>query len=250
VVTALSATVLAPNGAGAAGSLADAAIDRAYWIFDNAKVVHYEHLKQSAVKQIHLMPNGGCEAKTDCSGFVSSVLREVSPKHYRVIRDLQPERPYPQAKTYAKFFAGLNPDTDFKGWRGVPTYADLRRGDMIAWAKQPKPGQRKGNSGHVMFVLDPPGPITEEEVDGSKIRFVAVHVLDSSSVYHFQPESLPPLAGQSHRDGLGIGYVRLVLDQQDRAIGYWEGTYWGEGGKALTKPSLSNLIAYGRLAHI
>jgi hypothetical protein len=248
ILSAVLATTALPSSS-AAGDVADQALDRAFWIFDNARIVHYEHLQESARKQISELRTGGCEAKTDCSGFVSSVLRDVAPKHYDVVRRLQPQRPYPQAKSYAKFFSQLNPSRPSSGWIGVPNYADLRRGDLIAWAKQPNPrdGKRKGNSGHVMFVLDPPGPVTEETIDGTPIRFVAVRVLDSSSVYHFQPEKLPPLAGQLHRDGLGIGYVRLILNDQNRAVGYWEGTYWGEGGKALKKPSFTDLLGFGRL---
>ena len=51
----------------------------------------------------------------------------------------------------------------------------------------------------------------------------------------------------SHRDGVGKGVVRIILDQSNRPIGYWEGTYWYEGGKEIRNPTLTESIAFARL---
>lgn len=222
------------------------AYDFAERIFREAKVVQYQHLHEPAKEQVQ-EKNGQLVCRNDCSGFISYVLDSVAPKHYRPIRERQPERGYPQAKTFAKFFHELSSDTPRDGWIGVPSYKDLRRGDIIAWEKPPSGNSHKGNSGHVMMVRDHPGNLERLLIDGRSLVLVSVPVLDSSSVYHFPPEELPPSAEQSHRDGVGKGDVKLVLDEQGKPVGYWEGTYWGEGQKEIRKPAFSEMIGFGRM---
>lgn len=229
-------------------SLEERAYELADKVFKDARVVHYEHSHQPARDQVH-RDDGSLICRNDCSGFISYVLESVAPKHYRPIREMQPDRKYPQAKSYAKFFHHLSADEAHDGWVGVRSYRDLRRGDIIAWEKPPSGTNHsgKGNSGHVMMVRDVPGNPEAVLLDGRKILLVNIPVLDSSSVYHFPPEELPPSAEQSHRDGLGKGDVKLVIDEQGKPIGYWEGTYWGEGHKDIRKPSFSEMIGFGRL---
>ncbi|MBX9670589.1 MAG: hypothetical protein K2X93_23505 [Candidatus Obscuribacterales bacterium] len=50
--------------------------------------------------------------------------------------------------------------------------------------------------------------------DGAML-YVRVRVIDSSTTYHFPLEELPPNANLDHRDGLGIGYVRVYLSSKD-----------------------------------
>lgn len=227
-------------------SLDARAYDFADRIFRNAKEVHYQHLHEPAKEQVRER-DGRLVCRNDCSGFISYVLDSVAPKHYRPIRERQPERAYPQAKTFAQFFHELSADAPYEGWVGVPSYKDLRRGDIIAWEKPPSGNSNKGNSGHVMMVRDHPGNLERFVIDGRTLLLVSIPVLDSSSVYHFPPEELPPSAEQSHRDGVGKGDVKLVLNERGKAVGYWEGTYWGEGQKEIRKPAFSDMIGFGRL---
>jgi cell wall-associated NlpC family hydrolase len=240
-------------GAGAAAadlnSPADKIYQRADWVFNNAEQVHYGHRKAPALLQVKSYSNGRCDADTDCSGFVSYVLSDF-PKQYEAIRKLQPQRKYPQAKVYVQFFNELKKDVPTDGWLRVERIKDLRRGDLIAWRKpQPPDGvkKKKSNTGHVAIVIENKGPVEEAELDGKKVRFQSVNVIDSSSVKHFQPELLPPLSSMPHRDGLGKGVVRIILDESDRPIGYWEGTYWYEGKKDIRKPTFTESIAFARL---
>lgn len=223
-------------------------IERADWVFNNAEQVHYGHRQAPAVKQVRSFSNGRCEADTDCSGFVSYVLSEF-PRQYEAIRALQPERKYPQAKIYMQFFSDLKTDIPTRGWLKVNQIADLRRGDFIAWKKpQPADGiKRKSNTGHVAIVIDRLGPIQEADINGRTVRYQNINVIDSSSVKHFQPEQLPPLSVMSHRDGVGKGVVRIILDDANRPIGYWEGTYWYQGSKEIQKPTFTESIAFARL---
>jgi cell wall-associated NlpC family hydrolase len=217
-------------------------------VFNNAEQVHYGHHLVPAVRQVKSFSNGHCEADTDCSGFVSYVI-SVFPRQYEAIRTLQPERKYPQAKIYMQFFNELKSDMPTRGWVKVNQVADLRSGDFIAWKKpEPADGAKKGaNTGHVAIVIGRQGPIEESQVNGKTIRFQSIRVIDSSSVKHFLPEQLPPLSYMAHRDGVGKGVVRIILDDSNRPIGYWEGTYWYEGNKEIQKPTLTDSIAFARL---
>jgi cell wall-associated NlpC family hydrolase len=251
---ALSLAVFAPSFAQDstvspfANDLSRAAYEKADQVFNDATNVHYEHLKELARDQVHF-DNNGCAARTDCSGFVSYVLHAVSPKHYEEVRAEQPDRPYPQAAAYEHFLHSCNSDQPEGGWLRISSIRDLRAGDIIAWSKPHSPENHagKGNTGHVMFVAEPPQSVQSQMVEGQRIRFVPIKVIDSSSVRHFAPEQLPPHAGQSDRDGLGKGEVRVIVDENDRPIGYWEGTYWGEGHKDINHPSMTDSIAFGRL---
>jgi len=223
-------------------------VERAEWVFNNAEQVHYTHRKVPASQQVKSYSNGRCNADTDCSGFVSYVLSEF-PKQYEAVRRLQPERKYPQAKIYMQFFHDLKDGAPSGGWMRVARIEDLKCGDFIAWKKPQAPDgvKKKSNTGHVAIILDSNGPVEEIEIDGKMIRYVSLNVIDSSSVKHFQPELLPPLSLMPHRDGIGKGVVRIIVDKSDKPIGYWEGTYWYAGKKEIRKPTFTESIAFARL---
>lgn len=216
---------------------------RAQTLFDQAGDVHYEHLHCPAINQIQ---NAGKCSHNDCSGFVSFLLANYAPQQYSVILNEQPTANYPQAKTYARYFVNL--ESAKSGWKRIESISDLQRGDFVAWAKKVVPGQKSGNSGHVAIVAEAPGTTLEEiTIDGTPYKYLPIKVIDSSSVDHFAPDRLPPNAGQKHRDGLGEGFVRIIVDEQKRPIGYWEGTFWNEGGKPILRPSFSDMIGFARL---
>ncbi len=248
LATAAGAAMAQTSFAGQIVSPSERIFQRAQWVFNNAEQVRYKHHQVPAARQVKSFSNGRCEADTDCSGFVSYLLSEF-PRQYEAIRNLQPERNYPQAKVFMQFFNDLKSNTPTRGWLKVSQIAELRRGDFIAW-KKPEPAdgiKRKSNSGHVAIVIDRQGPIEEIEINGKNIRYQSINVIDSSSVKHFQPEQLPPLSMMPHRDGVGKGVVRIILDDANRPIGYWEGTYWYEGNKEIRKPTFTESIAFARL---
>lgn len=219
-------------------------------IFGAATIVHYEHLHAPAGEQVRWLRDGGCVAKDDCSGFVSFILHTVGKRHYLAIKEAGSSI-YPKAKTYAQFFVSLTPGQASQGWLRVTSWRDLGRGDIIAWEKGDlAENHHGGNTGHVMIVAQAPAEPATVEAEGRTYRYVPVRVIDSSSVKHFPPESLPPNAGQEHRDGLGEGTIRLILGENDKVIGYWEGSYWGEGQKDVKKPSLSNIIGMARMVSL
>lgn len=212
-------------------------------IFEKATVVKYIHHFVPASRQITLKDDGTMSARTDCSGFISFIVHAVAPRHYRAVRELEPRADYPQAKIWASFFESLEPAEAKGGWLKIANWQELQPGDFIAWriGKNAPPGDR--NTGHVMMVEDKPGPLIEE--NGS--RYFEISVLDSSTTYHFGPERLPPHAAQAHRDGLGIGTVRIFVSPDNQPIGYWVGTYWGEGHRDINGPTESNQIRFARM---
>lgn len=228
--------------------IAERAYEKAEWVFEHAADVKYEHYHHIAKEQVR-DESGALICRNDCSGFISYIIHTVAPKHYTPIREAQRQHPYPQAKIYANFFGSLHPTEPRDGWLQIDNALDLRRGDFIAWEK----GESKidhgghGNSGHVMMVRDRPEEPAEERIEGKVCRLISIPVIDSSSVRHFAPETLPPNARQSQRDGLGKGTVRILLNGENKAIGYWEGTFWGEGQKEIHHPTKSGNIFFARM---
>jgi hypothetical protein len=229
----------------AANNLAAQAFQKAESAFDSVDFTHYAH-RHVPTKDLVGSQDAKFQVCTDCSGFVSWVLQSVSPKHYEKVRALEADKAYPQADIYEQFFAGLG-DGQTSGWQRLRSARDLQQGDLIAWSK-PDAGQVKGNTGHVMFAIETPkdeGTATEE--DGKRLRFINIRVLDCSSVRHFPPEELPPNTHQQERDGIGKGYVRILLNTHDEPIGFWEGTHSSESGKDIHRPTFTHDIAFARL---
>lgn len=232
----------------AADAISSRIYNKAEEIFEHTTSSHYEHLHEAVTQQVQQY-NGGYETRTDCSGFVSYVLYCVAPKHFDFIYRMSGHT-YPRARTYARVFSELDSNQATNGWLKVASYKDLRRGDLIAWERTQdasKPRKKYDGSGHVMIVINPPGKIITGTAYGTTIRYIELYVLDSSSVEHFPPQLLPPRANQNCRDGLGKGIIRLMLDNQDNIIGFWEGTFSHEKNRPIKGPSYTNKIAFARI---
>ena len=221
-------------------TVGDQALALAKSIFNNATVASYAHNEVLASRQIVTESDGSVKAHTDCSGFISYIVQSVAAKHYHVVREREPGSKYPQAKIWARFFDGLDTERPTDGWIAIKKWQDLKPGDLIAWEEGKT--SAAGNTGHVAMVMHAPNEVRE----GNQ-RLFSVQVIDSSSVYHFAPEQLPPKASQLHRDGIGIGYIRILLSEENSPIGYWAGTYWGEGKKPIKGPTHSEYIRFARM---
>lgn len=244
--------------------------EKADEIFANVTVNHYQHVHENADQQITFSDNSHCSVLTDCSGFVSYLLNAIAPKQYQTVLQIT-RRSHPRARDFATFITSLTPEKSENGWMRLTNFRDLRRGDIIAWAKQVDPdvaSDKKAHSGHVLVVAEQPTIVSESEVRTSeaevragnlekpqeleefqveKFRYVTVSVIDSSSVKHFSPETLPPNASQRTRDGVGKGNIRLILNSADSVVGYWEGTYSGEHNREIKRPTYSDLIGMARV---
>lgn len=219
-------------------------------IFARATAVSYRHLNAPGSAQLRCLPQGDWISSNDCSGFVSFLLQRCAPRAYASVLAGETKYKHVRAITYAKFFQGLETNRTTTGWQRVASWRELRPGDVIAWASLPRTNSEHQikSAGHVAVIAQTPTGPRDETADGKKYRCLSLTVLDSSSVRHFPPETFPPHAGQSARNGLGFGVVRLLLDEHDQPCGYWEGTWWGEGQSPIRRPTHSPLIGFGRLA--
>lgn len=220
--------------------------DRALLVFNNATSTSYENSDKDAKDLVRITGSDLYEVKADCSGFISYLLYSVCPEQYEVIRKRESACRYPLSRTYQEFFSSLPSGTPSEGWLKIESLRALKRGDIIAW-KKPGSNTHKGGTGHMMMVMEPPLDIVEEVVNKDTIRYVSIFVIDSSSVYHFKPEYFPPRAGQVHRNGLGKGFIRLILNKKDIPVGYWEGTYSGKNREDIKGPTYSDKIAFARV---
>jgi hypothetical protein len=218
--------------------LGDRAYARALWAMDHANHVHFQHNNKAPADQIVERLNGDVYAETDTTGFASWVLYGVSPDRLWAVEALKPGRECPEAKTFARFFASLPMDKPLNGWIGVESILNLKKGDFIAWDA----GHKRGGDGYVAIVAGAPGAPETVQIDGKPMQVVSLRVIDSSAVSHFPPEQLPPVADQKRRDGLGEGYVRLILGEDGKAVAHWEG-----GDKDGAQPTSSPIISFGRL---
>ncbi len=220
-------------------------------VFAHATAVSYRHLNAPGAEQVRTNAQGACLSSNDCSGFVSYVLSQCAPRALASVQALDTKYKHPRARFYAAFFQGLATNHTANGWQTVADWRDLKVGDIIAWASTPRTNattKKVSSSGHAAIIAAPPGAPQVETVAGKPHKFTTIRVLDSSSVKHFAPEVYPPLAHQTERNGLGYGNIKLWLDEHDKVIGYWEGTWWGEGKKEITRPSHGIALGFGRVA--
>jgi len=240
--------LLAAQGAGAAAG--DRMLAEGSNIFARATCVSYRHLNAPGGAQLRCTPQGDWISSNDCSGFVSFMIQRAAPRAYAAVQAGETKYKHVRAVTYAKFFQGLETNRTATGWQRVATWRELRPGDVIAWSSLPKTNSEHQlkSAGHVALVVQPPTGPREETADGKQYRCISVQVMDSSSVRHFPPETYPPRAGQTDRNGLGYGFVRLLLDEHDQACGYWEGIWWGEGQSPIRRPTRTPILGFARLA--
>jgi hypothetical protein len=264
VAESKSATATSESGDSLRGQL----YARADQVFEDVTSNHYRHLHEKADEQVSFTDQSHCSAITDCSGFVSYLLNAIVPKQYEAILE-KTGKSHPRARDYATFITSLTPEKRENGWMRITNFRDLRRGDIIAWARRVDPNANsKAPSGHVLVVAEQPTVVSEstlqtseaevkmgnlktvhdpDEVQVEKFRYATISVIDASSVTHFPPETLPPKAGQKVRDGVGKGNIRLILDSSNAVVGYWEGTYSGEHNREIKRPTYSDLIGMARV---
>jgi hypothetical protein len=147
----------------------------------------------------HIDRQGGiCEV--DCSGFIVTILKHVSPEHLAAIRTTHKR---PLADDFYQAFAS-EPPGGAAGWREIQNVANANAGDVIVWLKpERKPGD---STGHVMLIAEKPVVVSPTRA--------RVRVFDSTLHVHAHDTRLE---GQS---GIGQGTIWLELDAKGRPVAF------------------------------
>lgn len=162
----------------------------------------------------------------DCSGFLKYALARSVPEALRSLQKATVRRPL--AKHFVQFVTSLPRGEVVGRWRQVEQASDLAPGDIIAWIKPPT--VVSDNTGHVMIVRS---PIRRHPQRSDEI---IVPVVDSTAARHGRSDS----RYKTKKTGLGTGTIVLVVDKNNKAIGYrWSNSKTSRKNK--TKVALARL---------
>ena len=201
--------------------------------------------KRLGEPHVQLDPTDGHSAlaSTDCSGWLSFVLNTVSPLHEAVLQSQrrwdehnrgysggfalrESRRPWSRAFVVAQYLRSDH--AKVTGFEPVTNFEDLQPGDIGAYAmgRYAKPSDESRptprDTGHVFVVVGPPTVLdpTSRGYDGrgtlqeEAAKVIAVPVVDSSSIIHFDPDSrkneegrysLPKVRPESRAKAGGVG---------------------------------------------
>lgn len=220
----------------------------------------YGHRKRLGEPRVELATLESIEtlASTDCSGLLSFVLNTVSPLHEAVLQSQrrlsehnhaysedftlrERLRPWPRAFVVTQY---LRSDyAEATGFEKVANFEDLQPGDIGAYAmgRYAKPADenrpKPKDTGHVFVVIGAP-TVVDPETEGydgqgslteDAAKVIAVPVVDSSSIVHFDPDSrtdekgryvLPksPPHPRAKAGGVGTGTIWLALNEEGRVL--------------------------------
>jgi len=213
----------------AAGTPAGRILAEGRRILANARRTAYSHIAR--------VDESGGRYELDCSALAALILRNAAPEHLEAVRRAS-GRSRPRAAEFQSFFEAA-PDSPGgrEGWRRVPSLAEARPGDFLAWRQE----LAEDNTGHIVLLLAAPvperqgqepgtPPVAPDGAPGSWLWRVAV--LDATSAPHAE-DSRP--AGAS---GVGRGTMWFRTDSAGRPAAF----LWSRaGGQGAAVP-----IAIGR----
>ena len=157
--------------------------------FPNTRYSHKTHIDRE---------HGICEV--DCSGFVGTILKQVSPEHLAAVRTAHQR---PLAEDFYHAFDS-QPMGESRGWKQIHHVESANAGDIIAWLKlERKPGD---STGHVMIIAEKPVMVSR-----SRAR---VRVFDST--LHGHARDTRPQG----KNGIGEGTIWLELDPQGHPVAF------------------------------
>jgi hypothetical protein len=197
-------------------------------------------------------------ASTDCSGWLSFALNTVSPLHEAVLQSQRHRHEHNRAysedfmlresrRPWARAFVVTDhfrtDQATATGFEPVLSFEDLQSGDIGAYAmgRYAKPSDESRptptDTGHVFVVVGPPAVVdpATEGYDGrgtlreDAAKVIAVPVVDSSAIVHFDPDSrkngkghysLPGFRPHSRAraGGLGTGTIWFALSEEGHVL--------------------------------
>lgn len=192
----------------------------------------WENARTTAYHAVTHVDESRGDYRFDCSGFAHWVLKQSHPVAARWLAQGLPHRPL--ARDFQRRVARIAADKPRGGWDRVERVADIRPGDVIAWIK---PSEIESpNTGHVVFAMLPPEPVTS----GSNTYLV--RIADATRLWHADdtrnwrgssarrqvPLGLNTADESPNDQGLGFGTISLVADPvTGRPLQYgWVATQW------------------------
>lgn len=187
---------------------------------------------------------GSYKAFTDCSGFVSYVIKHSNPRAYRAVEQFQmrfsTDEKWPLAYVYQHYFEALQTGRISSGiWSAVPELRRAMPGDVLAWCLDQRClGQSHrsnedtaDDTGHVMVVASRPEPIMGEQLQQLKQRmrqdsfalpetareYYQVKVFDSSGARHYDDSRW---VGGQKTSGVGSGVLYFAVNEMGRPIAF------------------------------
>lgn len=148
-------------------------------------------------------------AMTDCSGFVSYILKRTNSTAYGEIfktvqngmnKGISHLSYCPSASQYANFDAGSSQKWSYVGSNENPDFSSIQAGDIIAWDEAP---DDDGDTGHVMIAAGP-----SREADNG--CFYLVDIFDSTLDAHLDNDR-SGIKNGNDPSGVGLGTIGLKV---------------------------------------
>jgi len=155
------------------------------------------------------------EARTDCSGLISSLFERASCSMVPHQHLTSARSNHPKAEDYFNFISKQ------EGFKRIDFIADILPGDIIAIKYNiVNLGRWSSDSGHVMMVDAVPDPLTKDTTPIIKsTKQWEVAVIDSTKSPHGKADTRYSKDG-SKRNGVGRGIFRLYSSEDGKVIGY------------------------------
>ncbi len=157
----------------------------------------------------------------DCSSLACHILSKAAPASLESV-PVDPRHSRARAKNFCDTFLHAPIGKARNGWLRITKAIDAEPGDFIAWKNDPIPP--KGNTGHVVMVLEKP----VLESDGT----IRVMVLDASSGRHANDTR------KKGEDGVGSGTIWFKVDESGAPIA----VHWS----SRERPPVPHPIGIGR----
>lgn len=153
-------------------------------------------------------------ALTDCSGYVSYILKKTnSPAYKEVFKTVQDGSNQgishlsycPSASQFANFDIGSSQNWAYVGSKGDPDFSKIQAGDIIAWDEKP---DADGDTGHVMIAAGP-------SRGSDQSCFYLVDIFDSTIDSHLNNSRFGIQNDSNTPTGVGFGTIGLRKDGND-----------------------------------
>ncbi len=167
--------------------------DRAFAIIKSVKSTKYKNYPYTIDESKGIF-------ETDCAGFITRILKQISPKHASTI-PFDEDKSYHTVTDYYNYFDFIqhgNNKSDTLLWKIIRKFDDTKRGDVLVWVDNEYTPTISAS--HVLLIADTP-KFTQDSV-------FDVIVYDASE----------KLYNRDIRTGPGVGYGTIKIRTDSKSI--------------------------------